>query len=112
MNDLSTPDHLFVFPVSDDYFVEVCFTPDYFSRDKSGSITFDTEPMQELQDKVFNSIAMKLGPETQTAVEKVKAEAGSLRMCKNFAPLKWPTNVYPPEAGNSPEARQALRNDA
>ncbi|MCA0894582.1 hypothetical protein [Microbulbifer agarilyticus] len=112
VNDLSTPDHLFVFPVSDDYFVEVCFIQNLLSRDRSGKIAFDATPMQELQDKVFNSIAMKLGPETQTAVNKVKAEAGSLRMCNNFAPLKWPTNIYPPEAGGSSEVRQALRSDA
>lgn len=104
----SRPDHLFVFPVSDEFFVEVCSVQNYLSHDKSGNIAFDVAPMQALQDDVFNSITLELGPETRARVDKVRAECGSLRMCKDFAPLKWPTNIYPPEPGTYPEEKQAL----
>ncbi|AQQ68833.1 hypothetical protein Mag101_15230 [Microbulbifer agarilyticus] len=111
-NNLALPDNLIVFPISDRHFVEVCFVHEYYSRDEHGTIAIDTAPMQELQDRVVKNIELKLSPDVQSRVDKVKSEVGSLQMCKNFAPLKWPTNIYPPEAGNSPEARQALRNDA
>ncbi|MBY6191687.1 hypothetical protein KUV22_14735 [Microbulbifer agarilyticus] len=112
LRDLYLRDYLFVFPVSDQYFVEVCFIQDFYSRDKKGNLAFDKTPIQELQDKIFRSITLELGPEAQASVEKVKSKVGSLHMCKDFAPLKWPTNIYPPEASGSPEIRQALRNDA
>lgn len=112
LSELYPHEQLFVFPVSDQYFVEVCFIQDFYSRDGKGNLAFDKTPIQELQDKIFSSITLDLSPAAKSRVNKVRAEVGNLRMCKDFAPLKWPTNVYPPEADSSPEARQALRNNA
>ncbi|GAB2524248.1 hypothetical protein [Microbulbifer agarilyticus] len=109
---LRVRDHLFAFPVSDQYFVLVTATQHHYSRDESGDPAFDVTPMQDLENQVLQSISLELGPEAKASVGKIKAELGSLYMSKDFAPLKWPTNIYRPEAGNSPEARQALSNDA
>lgn len=107
---LELPDNLLIFPVSDRHFVEVCFVQEYYSRGGKGEVAFDISPMQELQNKVLNSIALELSPETQTKVDKIKSEVGSLKMCKDFAPLKWPTNIYPPESGATSQVQQALKN--
>ena len=104
LDDLAVPDCLFVFPISDEHFIEVCFVQEYLSRDEQGEVAFDTAPMQELQDKIWNSLSLQLSPKTQACVDKVKAEVGNMQMCKEFAPLKWPTNVYPPApSGQMPE---------
>ncbi len=108
-SDLALPDHLFVFPVTNQHFVEVCFVQEYLSRDQKGGVTFDTTPMQELQDKIFNSITLKLGPETQARVDQIKAEVGDMQLCKEFAPLKWPTNIYPPEPSEAPQMQKSLK---
>ena len=108
-SDLAFPDHLFVFPVSDQHFVEVCFVQEYLSRDEKGNIAFDTSPLQELQDNVFNSITLELGPETQARVDAVKKEVGNMQLSKEFAPLKWPTNIYPPESSEAPEMQKSLK---
>lgn len=95
---LERPEHLFVFPITDRHFVEICFEHDIYSFDSNGVPLFDTTPMQELQDNIFNSLSLELGPETRASVDRVRAEVGSMRMCKEFAPLNWPTNIYPPES--------------
>ena len=102
--DLGLPDHLFVFPVTDKHFVEVCFVQEYYSRKKTGAVAFDTTPFQELQNNILNSIRLQLSPKVQADLDKIKAEVGNMQMCKDFAPLKWPTNVYPPApSGQMPE---------
>ena len=108
-SDLALPDQLFVFPVTDQHFVEVCFVQEYYSRDAKGNVAFDTGPLQELQDNIFNSITLKLGSETQIKVDKIKAEGGNMQLCKEFAPLKWPTNIYPPEPADAPEILKSLK---
>jgi|GEM_PF-1932737 len=109
LSDLVRPDHLFVFPVSDEYFVVVTTVQDYYSRDEKGNLAFDTRPIQKLQDKVLGSITLKLDPETQAKVDQVKAEVGNMKLCKEFAPLKWPTNIYPPEPADAPEILKSLK---
>ena len=108
-SDLALPDQLFVFPVTDQHFVEVCFVQEYYSRDAKGNVAFDTGPLQELQDSIFNSITLKLGSGTQVKVENIKAEVGNMQLCKEFAPLKWPTNIYPPEPVDAPELQKSLK---
>ncbi|SFC52932.1 hypothetical protein SAMN05660479_01859 [Microbulbifer thermotolerans] len=105
--NLVRPEYFFVFPITEKHFVEVCFEQDIYSFDKNNKPTFDTSPIQELQDNIFNSISLELGPETQAAYDKVKAEVGDMRLSEEFAPLKWPTNVYPPEPVS--EMQQRLR---
>ncbi|WKT59984.1 hypothetical protein Q2E61_13880 [Microbulbifer thermotolerans] len=106
-NYLVLPDYLFVFPITEKHFVRVSFWQDIYSFDKNNKPTFDVSPIQELQDSIFNSISLELGPETQAAYDKVKAEVGDMRLSEEFAPLKWPTNVYPPEPVS--EMQQRLR---
>ena len=109
LRDLVLPDHLFVFPVTEKYFIEVCFIQDLYSRDEKGNVAFDTRPLQELQEKIFNSITLELGPDTRAKVDEVKAKVGTLQLCKTFAPLKWPTNIYPPEPSHASEMQKSLK---
>ena len=108
-SDLGFPDQLFVFPVTDKHFVEVCFVQEYLSRDEEGKVAFDTSPIQELQDNIFNSITLELGPETRARVDQIKAEVGNMQLCKEFAPLKWPTNIYPAEPSAASEMQKSLQ---
>ncbi len=109
VGDLALPDWLFVFPITEKYFVEVCFAQEFYSWDEKGDVAFDTGPLQELQDKIFNSITLELGPETQAKVDQIQAEVGNMQLCKEFAPLKWPTNIYPPEPTEAPEIQKSLK---
>ncbi len=109
VHDLVMPDDLFVFPVSDEHFVVVTTVQDYYSRDENGNLAFDKGPLQELQDNIFNSITLELGPETQAKVEKIKAQVGDMQLCKEFAPLKWPTSIYPPEPSEAPQQQRTLK---
>jgi len=106
---LVCPEHIFVFPVADEYFVEVCFEQRMHSVDKEFCPTFNVSPLQELQDNIFNSITLELGPETQAKVDQIQAEVGNMQLCKEFAPLKWPTNIYPPEPTEVPEIQKSLK---
>ncbi|WP_299596731.1 hypothetical protein [uncultured Microbulbifer sp.] len=106
---LVRPEHIFVFPISDGHFVEICFAQDFYSFDSEHRPVFDVSPMQELQDAIFNSITLELGPETQARVDEVKAEIGNMQLCKEFAPLKWPTNIYPPEPSEAPQPQKSLK---
>ncbi|MBN8430436.1 hypothetical protein JF535_06155 [Microbulbifer salipaludis] len=106
---VNRPQSIFVFPVSDGHFVEVCFEQRYHSFDHEYQPNFDNSPLQELQDNIFNSITLELGPETQAKVEKIKAQVGDMQLCKEFAPLKWPTNIYPPEPSAAPETQKSLK---
>ena len=102
--DLALPYQLFVFPVTDRHFIQICFIQEYYSLDERGEANFDTSPMQELQDNIFSSISLQLSSDAQARVDKVRTEVGNMQMCKEFAPLKWPTNIYPPEpSGLMPE---------
>ena len=105
---LICPEYLFVFPVTDKHFIEVCFENEIYSFDSDHRPTFDVSPMTKLQDAIFNSIRLELGPETQAKVDKIKAEVGNMQLCKEFAPLKWPTNIYPPEPTDAPEKQKSL----
>lgn len=109
VSDLVLPDQLFVFPITDKYFVEVCFIQDLYSRDDKGNVAFDTNPLQELQDNIFNSITLELVPETKARVDEIKKEVGNMQLSKEFAPLKWPTNIYPPESSEAPEMQKSLK---
>ncbi|AMX03396.1 hypothetical protein A3224_13120 [Microbulbifer thermotolerans] len=104
---LVNPDCLFIFPITKKHFIEVFFKQDIYSFDKDHKPTFDISPIQELQKNIFNSISLELGPETQAAYDKVKAEVEDMQLSEEFAPLKWPTNVYPPEPVS--EMQQRLR---
>ncbi|GAB2524282.1 hypothetical protein [Microbulbifer agarilyticus] len=105
------PKYIFVFPVTNEHFVEVCFEREIYSFDLAHKPTFDLAPIIELQDAILRSFSLELGPEAQADVDQVKAEIGSLQMCNDFAPLRWPTNVYPAESRAAPGVRQALSND-
>ena len=109
VGDLALPDWLFVFPITEKHFVEICFAQELYSWDEKGSVAFDTGPIQELQDNIFNSITLELASETQARVDEIKAEVGNMQLCKEFAPLKWPTNIYPPEPSAAPETQKALK---
>ncbi len=106
---LIRPEHIFVFPITEEHFVEVCFEREFYSFDSEHRPTFDISPIEKLQEDIFNSITLELGPETQAKVDKVKAEVGNMQLCKEFAPLKWPTNIYPPETSAAPEGQNALQ---
>ncbi len=109
VSDLVLPDQLFVFPITDKYFVEVCFIQDLYSRDDKGNVAFDTNPLQELQDNIFNSITLEVGPETKARVDAIKKEVGNMQLSKEFAPLKWPINIYPPGPSEAPEMQKSLK---
>ncbi|WP_226701897.1 hypothetical protein [Microbulbifer elongatus] len=102
------PEYLFVFPVADEYFVEVCFELEVYSFDTEHRPTFDTSPLQDLREKIFKSITLELGPETQARVDAIKKEVGNMQLSKEFAPLKWPTNIYPPEPFEVPKLQKSL----
>ena len=106
---LIRPENIFVFPIADGHFIEVCFEQRCHSFDDEHRPTFDTSPLQELQNNIFNSITLELGAETQSRVDKVKAEVGNMQLCEEFAPLKWPTNIYPPEPFDAPEMQKSLK---
>ena len=106
---LVRPEHIFVFPITDEHFVEICFEQDIYSFDSEYRPAFDVSPMEELQDAIFNSISLVLGPETQAKTEKVKAEVGNMQLSKEFAPLKWPTNIHPPEPSEEMPERPSLQ---
>jgi hypothetical protein len=92
-NNLSYPDHLFLFPITDQHFVRITFRQHLYSRDERHKLTFDTTPVQALQDAIFNSISLELSPESQASYNKVKAEVGDMQLTPTFAPLKWPIGV-------------------
>jgi hypothetical protein len=92
-NNLSYPDHLFLFPIADQYFVQVTFVQHLYSRDDRHKLTYDATPVQALQDAIFNSISLELSPESQASYNKVKAEVGDMQLTPTFAPLKWPIGV-------------------
>ncbi len=109
LGDLALPDQLFVFPVTDKHFVEVCFVQEYYSCDETGNVAFDISPMQELQDNIFNSITLELGSKAQARVDAIKKEVGNMQLSKEFAPLKWPINIYPPGPSEAPEMQKSLK---
>jgi len=92
-NNLSYPDHLFLFPIADQYFVQVTFVQHLYSLDERGKLAFDPSPVQALQDAIFNSISLELSPESQASYNKVKAEVGDMQLTPTFAPLKWPVGT-------------------
>ncbi|WP_197023885.1 hypothetical protein [Microbulbifer sp. HZ11] len=102
-------ENIFVFPVTDRHFVEVCFEKEIYSFDSDHQPKFDASPMTELQNAIFDSIRLELGPETQARVDQIKAEVGDMQLCKEFAPLKWPTNIYPPEPSEAPQMQKSLK---
>jgi hypothetical protein len=92
-NNLSYPDHLFFFPITDQHFVRIAFKQELYGRDDRGKISFDTTPVQALQDAILNSISLELSPKSQASYNKVKAEVGDMQLTPTFAPLKWPIGV-------------------
>lgn len=101
ISDLALPNHLFVFPITDQHFVQVSFVQHLYSRDEQGKITFDATPVQALQDAIFNSIGLELSPESQASYNRVKAEAGDMQLTPTFAPLKWPVSAKEKEPASS-----------
>ena len=97
------PERLFFFPISDRHFVRVRFKRDLYARDNKGKPTYDTSPVRDLQQAIFNSISLELGPEAQASYDRVKAECPDMRLTENFAPFNWPTEataqgeIYEPE---------------
>lgn len=92
-NNLSFPDHLFFFPITDEHFVEICFVQHLYSRDKEDNIAFDATPLQTLQDEIFNSISLELSSQAQASYDKVKSQCRNMQLSKEFAPLQWPTGI-------------------
>jgi hypothetical protein len=103
-NNLSYPDHLFLFPITDQHFVRITFVQHLYSRDDRHKLTFDTTPVQALQDAILNSISLELSPISQASYNKVKAEVGDMQLTPTFAPLKWPVGVEE-VAGAPPSSR-------
>ncbi|MGQ9425235.1 hypothetical protein ACXYTJ_06145 [Gilvimarinus sp. F26214L] len=97
---LSSPEYLFVFPISDQHFVEVTFCPEFRWFIRDGKPTFDPSPVQELQDAIFNTITLELSPEAQVSYNKVKSECPNMRLTDTFPPLKWPTKCDEHPSGN------------
>lgn len=94
----SSPSHLFFFPITEKHFVLIKFNQHLYSRDKDddGKWAFDTSPVQQLQDDIFNSITLELSPEAKASYARIKAEHGNMQLSKDFAPLKWPTAARTP----------------
>jgi hypothetical protein len=105
LNIGGSPHHLFVFPITDQHFVQVFFEQHWYSTDSNSDPVFDTRPIQALQDAIFNSITLELSPEAQASYDKVKAEYRNMQLSKNFAPLRWPTHLY----GNGAEAPEPAK---
>lgn len=92
---LTLTEFLLVFPVTDKYFTVIGFRQDVFSFNEDGTPLFDISPVQKLQDKIVKSISLELSAEIQDEFKKVKREIGEATLREEFAPLKWPTGVYP-----------------
>lgn len=91
-----TPEQLFLFPITDQHFVEVYFRQHLYARDEQDKLTFDPSPVQALQDAVFNSMTLELSPEAQASYDKVKAECPDMHLTETFPPLNWPTKATTP----------------
>ena len=91
-------DHLFFFPITEKHFVLIQFNQHLYSRDEDhhGKWAFDTSPVQQLQDNIFNSITLELSPKTKASYERIKAEHRNMQLSRDFAPLKWPTAARTP----------------
>lgn len=93
LSKLFNPEHLFFFPISEKYFVQVGFVQHFYSTNEKGQLAFDSTPVQALQDAIFNSIRLELSPENQACYNKIKAEIGNMELTREFAPLKWPVTA-------------------
>lgn len=103
-NNLSFPEHLFLFPITDQHFVQIKLVQHLYSRDKNGDIAFDTAPIQALQDAIVNSISLELSPEAQASYDRIKKEVRNMQLPKEFAPLKWPIDPSAPQPPASDSA--------
>jgi hypothetical protein len=101
LSELIQPEHLFFFPITDKHFVRIGFEQHLYSRDDQGKLAFDTNPIQALQDAIFNSISLELSPESQASYNRVKAEVGDMQLTPTFAPLKWPVSAKEKEPASS-----------
>lgn len=110
-NNLSNPDHLLFFPITDEHFVQIRFVQDIYSYDEGNNIAFDTAPIQALQDAIFNSITLELSPQAQASYDKIKSEVGNMQLTKEFAPLQWPTPPPEPGAEKSEAEPEVLKRD-
>lgn len=99
----ANPERLFFFPISDRHFVKVLFKRELYARDSKGKPTYDASPVRDLQEAIFNSISLELGPEAQASYDRIKAECPDMRLTENFAPLNWPTEVTTPGEAYEPE---------
>lgn len=97
-----TPEQLLFFPVTDQHFVRVYMRQYLYARDEQDNLTFDPNPIQALQDAVFNSMTLELSPEAQASYDKVKAECPDMRLTETFPPLNWPTKATTPGEDLSP----------
>lgn len=110
-NNLSFPEHLFFFPITDQHFVEITFVQHLYSRDKNGDIAFDTAPIQALQDAIVNSISLELSPAAQASYDRIKKEVRNMQLPKEFAPLKWPIDPAASQPPVSDSANTATGQD-
>lgn len=101
------PDRLFFFPITEKHFLLITFVQHLQSWDQQDADkpAFDISPVQELQDAIFNSIALELSPQAQASYDKIKAEHRNMQLSKQFAPLRWPTEA--PTPGDTPPEKTA-----
>mgnify|MGYP001252652790 CR=1 FL=1 len=112
LNLRHTPRHLFVFPITDQHFVQVWFEQQWYSTDDEGKPLFDPSPVQALQDEILKSFTLELSAEAQASYDKVKSACRDMQLSKGFAPLKWPTQSDGVDSGfggdGTAEARLSL----
>ncbi len=79
----SNEERVFVFPVTEEHFVEVSFS--YIGRGQNVR-----KEMRTLVDQIIDSMSLELSPATQHLVDQIIAENPGVELTENFAPLKWP----------------------
>lgn len=94
-----SPEHLFFFPITKEHFVEVSMEQDIYNFDHDLQPTFDTSPVQALQDSILNSMTLELSSDAQADYDRAKTECGDMQLTEHFPPLQWPTGSTESENG-------------
>lgn len=76
----------FFFPLTDEHLGVISFNFTVVDEDP-------VSQARKLVTQIINSVQLELSPESKAQLEKVKQQAGELKLSEEFAPLKWPIKV-------------------
>ncbi|MDH5181500.1 MAG: hypothetical protein OEZ39_14750 [Gammaproteobacteria bacterium] len=77
------------FPVSDKHLLQASFTQVLFANTEEREKYYDIGPMESMENDIINSFNLKLTPEIQTQINRVKTECPNMSLVENYPPLKW-----------------------